>query len=345
MADQWIKRLGSKESGFRYVRESDGEAVRDPRDLQRIDALRVPPAWRDVHIAARAGTTVQAWGFDTKGRKQYRYHERAVAHRELRKHHRVRRLARDLPTIRRRLRADFRKPGLPRERVAAGIVLLISEVFIRPGSERSVKENRTFGLTTLRKSHVVIEKGTATLRYTGKGHVRQRQSVTNPALVRFLTALKRSPGQRLFRFRGDDGAWCDISARDVNAYLRELVGVPYTCKDFRTWGGTLRAAVVLSEIGADGPTKSEYQRMKDAVMAVRLVAAELGNTPTICRQSYVHPIVIARYIEEGDTILPYLKRLPDKRPTMEHRPEERALIKFLDRHFPERRRRRRPPAA
>ncbi len=340
MPEQWIIRQGSKESGFRYAR-ADGEAVREPKELARIDALRIPPAWRDVHIAARAGATVQAWGIDSKGRKQYRYHARAVAHRELRKHHRVRRLARDLPTIRRRLREDARRSGMPRERVAAGIVQLISEVFIRPGSEKSVRENRTFGLTTLRKSHVSIEDGVATLRYTGKGHVKQRQTVANPSLVRFLKALKRSPGPRLFRYRGDDGKWCDISARDVNNYLRELVGVPYTCKDFRTWGGTLRAAVVLSEIGADGREKSEVQRMRDALMAVRMVAAELGNTPAICRQSYVHPIVIARYVEEGETIAPMLKRLPPKRPTLEHAPEERALIRFLDRHFPERRRRKR----
>ncbi|HKG96028.1 MAG TPA: hypothetical protein VKA84_29210 [Gemmatimonadaceae bacterium] len=340
MSDQWIKRLGTKESGFRYA-HADGEAVREPRELERIESLRIPPAWRDVHIAARAGSTVQAWGFDSKGRKQYRYHERAVARREMRKHHRVRRLARDLPTIRRRLRADSRRPGMPRERVAAGIVELISEVFIRPGSEKSVRENRTFGLTTLRKSHVTIEDGVATLRYTGKGRVKQRQTVSNPSLVRFLKALRRSPGPRLFRYRGDDGAWCDISARDVNTYLRDLVGVPYTCKDFRTWGGTLRAAVVLSEIGADGAGKSEVQRMRDALMAVRLVAAELGNTPAICRQSYVHPIVLARYVEAGETIAPMLRRIPEKRPTLEHRPEERALIRFLDRHFPERRRRKR----
>ena len=332
MASQWIRRLGTKRSGFRYEKE-DGTPVRAPRTLRRIDALRVPPGWTDVHIATSDGAAVQAWGFDVKGRKQYRYHDRAIERGELRKHYRVRELARDLPAIRRRVARDFGRRGLTRERVTAGVIRLISEGFFRVGSERYAKENKTFGITTLQKKHVRTETGCAVFSYVGKRSIEQRQVIVDAELARFVAALERTPGRRLFRYREAEGQWADLSARDVNEYLHALVGVPYTAKDFRTWGGTLRAAQVLSDLG---PPRSPTEARKNVVTAVRLVAAELGNTPTIARKSYIHPMILSRYLDDGETITP--PRVRRSTSAASHTAEERALIDFLNRHFPERRR-------
>jgi len=339
MTTQWIRRLGSKRTGFRYATEG-GAPVRAARTLARIDALRVPPAWTDVHIASTDRAEVQAWGFDAKGRKQYRYHDRAVERGELRKHHRVRELARDLPGIRSRVARDFRRRGLSRERVTAGVIRLISEGFFRVGSERYARENKTFGITTMQKRHVRAENGCVVFSYVGKRSIEQRQVIVDPPLVRFVAELERAPGRRLFRYQAADGSWADLSARDVNEYLHGLVGVPYTAKDFRTWGGTLRAATVLADIG---PARTPTEAKKNVVTAVRLVAAELGNTPTIARKSYIHPMVLSRYLDEGETIA--LRRQAGSSDAEAHTAEERALIAFLNRHFPERRRARSRAAA
>jgi DNA topoisomerase-1 len=335
MASTWIRRLGTKRSGFRYVDEND-RVVRDKRTLERIDALRVPPAWKDVHLATTPRLAIQAWGFDARGRKQYRYNDRAVERRELRKYHRVRQMAKDLPRIRRALHADARAGAridtLDADTVAATVLRLISETFFRVGGERYARENGTFGLTTLKKSHVTIAKGVAFFEYRGKGSIQQRQVVTDPELVRLVARQLRTPGAALFRYRRNK-AWYVINARDVNEYLQERVG-SYSAKDFRTWGGTLRAATVLAELG---PAKSATEAKRNVALAMRLVSTELGNTPTICRKSYVHPMVVARYLDEGETIaLPKSRRKSADRGKA-HSPEERALIEFLDRHFPERR--------
>ncbi|PYP81180.1 MAG: DNA topoisomerase [Gemmatimonadetes bacterium] len=329
---EWIHREGSK-SKFRY-RRGDGRLVRDARTLERIRMLAIPPGWRDVHIAPGPHASVQAWGLDTKGRKQYRYHARAVERGQLRKYDRVRELAKTLPDLRRRIRraAAAREPT--KRAVAAAVVQLVSESFFRIGSERYAEENRTFGIATLLKKHVEISRGHAIFSYVGKRGIRQRQVVANRALARLVARHLRSPGSRLFRYK-DGSRWRNLTARDVNAYLHDTLGVPFSAKDFRTWGGTLRAATVLAELGA---ARSETEAKRNVVTAMRLVAAELGNTPAICRASYVHPIVVARYLDEGETI-----RLPERyhatASSYAHSPEERALIRFLDRHFPERRKR------
>jgi DNA topoisomerase-1 len=333
MTTQWIRRLGTKQGGFRYA-TAGGAPVRAARTIARIQALAVPPAWTDVHLAPNDSAAVQAWGYDAKGRKQYRYHDRAVERGELRKHHRVRELARDLPTIRARTSRDFRRRGLTRERVTAGVIRLISEGFFRVGSERYARENKTFGITTMQKRHLRIENGCAVFSYVGKKSIEQRQVIVDRPLVLFLAQLAKAPGRRLFRYQAPNGSWADLSARDVNEYLHSLVGVPYTAKDFRTWGGTLRAATVLADIGA---AASATEAKKNVLTAVRLVAAELGNTPTIARKSYIHPMVVSRYLDEGETIA--LRRRRGATSAEAHTAEEHALIEFLNRHFPERRRR------
>jgi DNA topoisomerase-1 len=333
MSAQWILRTGSKARGFRYVR--DGRPIRG-RDRARIKQLVIPPAWRDVHIAAGPRAAIQAWGYDARGRKQYRYHANAVEKRELRKHYRVRQLARDLPALRSVLRRDSRSRGHSLSKVAAGVVRLIAEGFFRVGSERYVRENRTFGLTTLRKSHVTPESDHLVFNYPGKGRKHHRHVIASAELNEFVREMLATPGTRLFRYK-EAGKWYDLTADDVNEYLSDVAGFPYTAKDLRTWGGTLRAATVLAELGAPS---SHSEAKKNAVTAVRLVAAELGNTPAICRKSYVHPDVLARYVEDRETIRVTAARAKN-RGTIAQSPEEHALIRFLDRHFPERRRRRR----
>ena len=329
---EWIQRKGSK-SAFRYVRP-DGRAVRDASTLERIARLAVPPGWRDVHIAASAAVEVQAWGLDVKGRKQYRYHERAVERGQLRKYYRVREMAKHLPALRETIRTHAASRTPSRRAVAAAVVRLISESFFRVGGERYAEENRTFGISTLRKRHVEMARGQAVFEYVGKKSVRQRQVVANRELTQLVRRCLSSPGTRLFRYQ-DAGRWHDLTARDVNAYLHETLGVPYSSKDFRTWGGTLRAATVLAELG---PASSATEAKRNVATTMRLVASELGNTPAICRSSYVHPLVVARYIDDGETIqLP--KRHVAKAGRYAHSVEERALIRFLDRHFPERRKR------
>ena len=339
MASKWILRKGSKENGFTYV-GPNGRKLRQKSELDRIKALGIPPAWREVHIAASARAAIQAWGLDARGRKQYRYHARAVEKGEMRKHYRVREMARDLPRIRRRLNADFRSAGLTRERVCAAVLRLIADGFFRVGSERYERDNNTFGITTLRKSHVFIDGDSIIFDYVGKRSIRHRHTLKSAEMARFLTQLLETPGARLFRYF-EEGEWHDVNARDVNDYLQSIASFPYTAKDFRTWGGSLRAATVLADLG---PGKSKSERKKNVVTAVRLVAAELGNTPAICRKSYVHPVIIARYMQRGSVIeLDHNgnKSKRGSRAPMAHNPEERSLIAFLDEHFPERRRARR----
>jgi DNA topoisomerase-1 len=333
---EWILRRGSTTRGFRYERERGG-AVRDRATLARIATLRIPPAWRDVHIAPSARAAIQAWGFDARGRKQYRYHERAVARGELRKFYRVRQMARELPAIRRRLERDLARREPSREKIAAGVVRLIAEGFFRVGGERYAKENRTFGITTLRKSHVAIDAERIVFTYVGKRSKDQWQVVTNARLARFVRAMRQAPGTRLFRYRDDAGRWRDLTARDVNEYLHDTLGLPYTAKDFRTWGGTLRLATVLAEMG---PPRSDREAARTVALAIRLVAAELGNTPAICRRSYVHPMIIARYVDDAVTIERFRTRTGVRGADgVSHAPEEAALVRFLDEYFPERRRR------
>jgi DNA topoisomerase-1 len=331
MARKWIVREGSKTKGFRY-KGPTGRAISDPAQLERIDTLRIPPAWRDVHISTDPKAAIQVWGFDARGRKQYKYHRRAVEKGELRKYYRVRQMARDLPSLRARIQRDFRGKGLTKEKVCAGIVRLISYGFFRVGSERYQKENNTFGITTMRKSHVLVLDDTVEFEYRGKRSITQRNVVVGMDLARFINQLLETPGPRLFRYL-EDGKWQDVDSGDVNDYIESIAEFPYTAKDFRTWGGTLRAATVLAELGKG---KSQNERKQNIVTAVRLVAAELGNTPTICRRSYVHPVIVMKYLRSGTTItLP--KHVGSSDNGIGHAPEESALIEFLDEYFPERR--------
>lgn len=344
MKGTWLLRRGKKPGHFKYASQT-GRVVSAARSAE-IDALAIPPAWTDVHVAASERAAIQAWGYDARGRKQYRYHPRAVARGQLKKYYRVRQMARDLPAIRRCVYADFRRRGFPKEKVIAGIVRFLADGFFRIGNERYAKENHTFGLTTLNKSHATVEGDMVTFDYIGKRSIRHKQSVVSRDLTRFIEAMLQTPGRRLFRYQDEDGVWHDVESAEVNHYLQTVSGFPYSAKDFRTWGGTLRAATVLGELG---PAESAREANKNVVTAMRLVAAELGNTPAICRKSYVHPAVLDRYLKDGSTITWHAgttkasgaatkgQTKAQSKAQWEHAPEERALIAFLDEHFPERR--------
>jgi DNA topoisomerase-1 len=326
---KWIHRAGTAKSGFWYTDDRDAP-VHAKAVLDRIRALRIPPAYTDVHISPSARAAIQAWGFDARGRRQYRYHARAVERGQLRKYHRVARLGKHLPAIRTAVARDIGGDALPKTRVAAAIVSLISKGHLRVGESRYERENQTFGASTLRKSHVSVDGSRVRLGYSGKRGIPQRHEIRDAKLAAVIRELERTPGKHLFRYQAAD-AWYDLSSRDVNGYLRTVANVPYTAKDFRTWTGTLECALALAKAG---PAPSKRQAKKNVVSAIRSVAEVLGNTPAISRKSYVHPLVVGLYVDRGLTIAEYLRQ---SRKVKRLSVEESALTRFLDEHFPDRR--------
>ena len=325
-AERWWRRVGTPDEGFTYLR-ADGKPLRSRPALARIRKLAIPPAWTDVRIAADPAAKVQATGIDAAGRKQYRYHPDQVAKGSRRKYRRLLQFARALPRLREATEADLKEPGLGKRKVLATVVRLIGRGFFRVGSERYAVKNKTFGIATLRKSHVKIQGSDLLFRYVGKKSIDTRKVVADTPLVEVVHELMELPGYRLFRYVDDDGTVRDVKASDVNEYLREILGGKFTSKDIRTWGGTVRAALILADLG---PPKNEREAKKNAVLACKLVSTELGNTPAICRSAYIHPSVLERYAE-GKTIAPLMREAPrpDEKRTGFY-PEEAALVRFLE---------------
>jgi len=322
------RRVGTPEEGFTYLR-ADGKPLKSRAALERIRRLAIPPAWTDVEISPDPEAKVQATGIDAAGRKQYRYHPRHAARNQRRKYRRLRILGRDLPRIRRVTNQHLRQEGLGRERVLATVVRLMSRAYFRVGSERYAVENRTFGIATLRKKHLTIRGNDLVFRYVGKKSIDQRTVVADTPLVEIVRELLEIPGSRLFRYRGPDGNFRDVTAREVNEYLREVSGGErYTSKDLRTWGGTVRAATILADLG---PAGSEAEAKKTVALACKLVSTELGNTPAVCRSAYIHPSVLERYLA-GRTIEPLMRKAdrPVEAESPEYYPEEAALMRFLE---------------
>lgn len=322
------RRVGTPEKGFTYLK-ADGSPLRSKSALSRIRSLAIPPAWTEVEIAADPNARILATGYDAEGRKQYIYHPREVRKRHRRKYRKLLRLARDLPRIREVTNEHLGREGVGRERVLATVVRLMSRAFFRVGSERYAVKNRTFGIATLRKRHLQIEGNTLVFTYSGKQSIEQRTVVADTPLVEVIREILELPGKRLFRYVDEEGEVRNVTARDVNAYLKEIAGDRYTSKDIRTWGGTVRAATILADVG---PARSRKEAEEMVRLACKLVSAELGNTPAVCRASYVHPAVLEKYLT-GKTIEPLMRSEP--RPveaeTPEYYPEEAALMRFLDR--------------
>ncbi len=322
------RRVGSPEDGFTYLRV-DGKAIRSEAALRRIRSLAIPPAWTDVEVDPNAKAKIQAVGFDAAGRKQYRYHAEFVTRRSQRKFRRMLPFAREIPRLREATNRDLKRDDLSREQVLATVVRLMYRAFFRVGSERYAVQNRTFGIATLEKEHLSIVGNDMIFRYVGKSRIDQRRVVAETPLVEIVRELLRLPGDRLFRYRDVDGTVHDITAPDVNGYLAGILGDRYTSKDIRTWGGTLRAATILADLG---PAPSQRDAEKNIVLACKLVSSELGNTPAICRSAYIHPAVLESYLL-GRTIESVMRKAP--RPVeavvpVVYYPEEAALMRLLE---------------
>ena len=328
----WWRRAGSPRR-FRYL-GAKGRPLTSAATIRRIEKLAIPPAWTDVHIAPSPDRKIQAWGRDAAGRKQYIYSEDHVRRRDRRKWRRVPRVARLLPQLRERTNADLRRGQLDRSKVLATVVRLICRAGFRAGSERYAVANRTFGICTLDKRHVTIDGANLVFTYKGKRRLDQRQVVAETPLVEIIGELMELPGRRLFQYRAEDGTLRPVTATAVNQYLREICGERITSKDLRTLGGTLRAATILADIG---PPASARDGPATTRLACQLVAADLGNTPAICRSAYIHPAILEEY-RRGRTIEhPLRRRRNGSAPVraeepIGHYPEERALMAFLARY-------------
>jgi DNA topoisomerase IB len=281
-------------SGWEYFDEG-GEKIGDLETLERIRELAIPPAWKDVWICPYPNGHIQAVGTDAAGRKQYRYHQRWRARRDAIKFERMTEFARALPRVREETERHLRKRGFPRERVLAAAVRLLERGFFRIGGEEYAEENESYGLATMRKSHVTLgDGGEIVFDYPAKSGKRQVRSVVDPPVYRVVEALKRrrAGGPELLAYERD-GAWFDVKSDDINAYVKEATGGDFTAKDFRTWTGTVLAAVALAVSGPVATSKTGRKRAMSR--AIKEVAHYLGNTPAVARASYIDPRVFDRY--------------------------------------------------
>ncbi len=279
--------------GFAYV-DARGRPIKDRETLARIRRLAIPPAWTDVWICADPQGHLQATGRDARGRKQYRYHPRWREARDATKYDRMAAFGEALPRIRARVARDLDLPGVPREKVLATVVRLLETTYTRVGNAEYARENRSYGLTTIRNDHAEVRGARVRLRFRGKAGVQHEVEVEDPRVARVVRRCQDMPGQELFCYEDEQGVVRDVTSTDVNAYLREISGDDFTAKDFRTWAGTLLALAALQEIG---PFRRKAEGKRNVVAAVKRVAERLGNTPAVCRRAYVHPAVVGAYLE------------------------------------------------
>jgi DNA topoisomerase-1 len=291
-----IRRIG-RQNRFRYM-GLNGRTITDRSELQRIRALAIPPAWTDVWICPSAAGHLQATGRDARRRKQYRYHPRWREVRDEVKYGRLVAFARALPRIRARTAADLKRSGLPRERVLAAVVQLLEKTLIRVGNEEYARQNRSFGLTTMRDKHTTIAGATLRFVFRGKSGIEHSVGLRDARLARIVKACRELPGYELFGYVDGNGERQVIDSADVNAYLREISGEDFTAKDFRTWAGTVLAAKALAGVRMFA---SNAEAKRNIVSAIESVAKRLGNTKTVCRKCYIHPAVFDAYLD-GATI-------------------------------------------
>jgi DNA topoisomerase-1 len=277
---------------FDYL-DTQGKQIRDEQRLLRIKRLAIPPAWNDVWICPSANGHIQATGRDARRRKQYRYHERWREIRDENKFGRLADFAKALPNIRRRVAKDLKLPGLPRQKVLAVVVRLLERTFIRVGNEEYARENKSFGLTTMKNRHVTVKGASLRFRFRGKSRRQHEVDVTDRRIAKIVAKCQDLPGQDLFQYVNDDGEVRDVTSQDVNDYLREITNEDFTAKDFWTWAGTLLAALALNSQESFETKKQAKANIKAAICAV---AELLGNTPAICRKCYVYPAIIEAYL-------------------------------------------------
>jgi len=324
---RWWHRRGPKTKGFRYE-TAEGRQIRDDANIERIHSLVIPPAWKHVRISPSARGRLQAIGIDRSGRVQYIYHPQYAARQQRKKYEKIERFGEHLPALRRRSNEDIARDELSKERVLAVIIRLINDLYFRVGSEESVKRYRTYGVTTLRNRHLEIRRsGRLIFSFVGKHHIRHRRIIVDEELAMLLNDIKKIGGSRLFNYLDAEGKPHPVKPNDVNEYIKAATTPEFSAKDFRTWGGTLLAAVELAEIGKP---EDETEAKKNLVRAVKRVAEHLGNTPTVCRACYIHPKVLENYLS-GITLEEFRRRVERsiKRIQPEYEVEEVALLKML----------------
>jgi DNA topoisomerase-1 len=335
----------AKEAGLRYVadrsrgisrrragrsfvyRNTKGEKITDQPTLARIRKLAIPPAWKDIWICTSANGHLQATGIDARGRKQYRYHAGWRAFRDETKYNKMIAFGRALPAIRERVAQDLKREGLPREKMLATIVRLLETTLIRIGNREYARDNSSFGLTTLRNRHVSVEGGTVHFEFRAKSGKMRRLDLKDRKLAAIVKRSRELPGYELFQYVDKDGDRHSIGSDDVNAYLKDAAGADFTAKDFRTWAGTVLAALALKEFEA---FDSEAAAKRNITHAIERVAGKLGNTVSICRKCYVHPEIFDAYLDgslamglKDDIDATLLDDLPNLSP------EEGAVLAFL----------------
>lgn len=324
---RWWRRRGTKRRGFWYE-DPTGRRLTDATQIERIKSLVIPPAWTEVRIAPSPRSSLQAIGVDAGGRVQRIYHPSFAAKQQRRKYEKITRFGEQLKSLRRRTNEDIALEGLPRERVLAVVVRLINDLYLRIGSEESVKRYRTYGVTTLRNKHLEIKRGgRLVFSFVGKHHIKHRRILVDEELAGLLRDIQKIGGSRLFHYLDENGRAVPIKPRDVNDYIKAATSPEFSAKDFRTWGGTLLAAIELAELGKP---EGERQAKRNLVKAIQRVAEHLGNTPTVCRGSYIHPVIIERYIA-GVTLEEFRPRNLRliKRQQPEYELEELALLKLF----------------
>jgi DNA topoisomerase-1 len=317
------KRAGK---GFSYI-GLDGKPIKDKKVIERINSLAIPPAYKNVWICPDERGHIQATGMDERGRKQYRYHPKWREVRDETKFARTIAFARALPKIREKTAKDLEKKGYPREKVLATIVQLLEKTAIRVGNEEYARQNKSYGLTTMRNNHAKVEGGQVHFHFRGKSGKWHDIDLHDRKLANVIKKMQDLPGQSLFQFVDEAGETHHIESSDVNAYLKEISGEEFSAKDFRTWAGTVLASLALQEFEA---FESETAAKSNIVAAVKSVSQRLGNTPAVCRKAYIHPAVIESYMD--GSMLESLKQKTEE--TLEEelanlRPEEAAVLGLL----------------
>ncbi|HJP94352.1 MAG TPA: hypothetical protein VJ875_20495 [Pyrinomonadaceae bacterium] len=324
-----IRRLGNPERGFRY-KPASGKLTQT--DLQRIYELKIPPAWTDVAINPATNGRLQAIGKDAAGRWQYLYHANHTRAQELRKFQRLKKFGQAIPKMRRTVSGHLRQSGLGRERVLACILRVLSTCFMRSGSEFYASEHGSYGIATLRRKHVRVKGDLVEFDFPGKSGVRQQRQLRDRQVARVIRATLKLPGYNVFKYENGDGKVVSVTRRHINEYIKEVMGGSFSAKDFRTWAGTLVCACALARQGDEIP-KQKGARNKKIVAAIKETAEVLGNTPAVCRGSYVCPEIITAY-EKGQVVDHCSSSLEDLvafRGSGLHKSEQ-ALLKFLKRN-------------
>lgn len=324
----WWRRIGGKTSGFKYP-DKKGKIISDKNDLERIKSLVIPPAWKYVRISPAAGSNIQAVGMDTTGRIQYLYNSKFTAQQERKKFSKIEKFGEYLPKLRKITNRDISLEGFPREKVLAVMMRLINSLYIRVGTDESVRRYKTYGITTLQNRHLKIgRKGQLVFSFVGKHHIKHRKVLVDEELASIMKDLKSLGGARkLFHYLDEEDKPHIITPSDINEYLKEATAPEFSAKDFRTWGGSLLAALELAEIGK---AEEENQIKKNILKAVKRVSEQLGNTPSVTRDSYIHPAILKSY-ESGTTLDKFTRRKlrRTKRIEKDYETEEKALMKLF----------------